>query len=386
MVGLLVNPTTVYAELSLENNRTAFTFDDILLLPQVSEIESRTDCSLRSRLVGDIFLDTPFVAANMDTITDHRMMTAMANLGALAVLHRYMTVEEGLEQISLHLKLRNAFSYPVAYSVGVDDLERFHAYEYKISDYQESIGVEIPSIVFFDVAHGAGAGARRTMQKLSEEIIKRNRKCYLIGGNVCTAQTARELVYCGVDGIKVGVGGGSICTTRIVSGCGMPQLSAIQDVVGFLRPQRAIIDTFKKSRSGHPITIMADGGIRNSGDIVKAFWAGTDTVMLGSLLAGTDETPGVLLSGGFKRYDGMASKHPSGKKRTAEGVEATVPVKGRVSNVIEDLIGGVQSGMAYTNSRVITDLVGSPFVFVTQNSVAESRPHVNGSIVYKTKF
>jgi IMP dehydrogenase len=252
-----------------------------------------------------------------------------------------------------------------AVGVGKDALHRV--------DLLVDAGVDVIAI---DTAHGHTTNVIETVAKVK----KRHRGAQVIAGNIATAQAARDLIRAGVDAIKVGMGPGAICTTRVVAGAGVPQITAIMDCASVA------------AKAGIPL--IADGGIKFSGDIVKAIAAGADVVMIGSLFAGTDETPGeiVLYEGrSFKSYRGMGSieamkegsKDRYGQdeviedsKLVAEGIEGRVPYKGRVADSIYQLIGGLRAGLGYCGTRTLDDLkTQSRFMLVTAAGLRESHPH-----------
>ncbi|ARU91145.1 inosine 5'-monophosphate dehydrogenase [Spiroplasma clarkii] len=249
-----------------------------------------------------------------------------------------------------------------AVGIGPDTMDRVKAL----------VGVEV-DVVVVDSAHGHSEGILKTVQAIK----KVYPKLELIAGNICTAAGAQALYEAGANGIKVGIGPGSICTTRVIAGVGVPQITAINDVYTWAQ--------------GKPVTIIADGGIKYSGDIVKALAAGAHSVMLGSIFAGTEETPGeeIVVNGKkYKTYVGMGSMvamkrgskdryfQKDVKKLVPEGIEARVPFKGKLHEVVFQLVGGLRSGMGYTGSETITALrTQAQFVKITSASLKESHPH-----------
>ena len=256
------------------------TFDDVLLVPQHSEISSRRHPSLKSKVTKNFELDTPVITANMDTITELEMAKAMAKLGGLGIIHRFMTTEEQGQQIKdlVQFQEDNNINLPVAASIGVkeDGMKR--------ADYLVDCGAKILTI---DIAHGDSVMMLETLKYVKNKFPNID----VIAGNVATAGGVRRLIEAGADAVKVGIGPGSMCTTRIITGHGVPQLSAIAMCV--------------EEANKHEIPVIADGGIKTSGDMVKSFCAGASTVMVGSLVSGTLETPGELKSG-MKQYRGTA--------------------------------------------------------------------------------
>jgi IMP dehydrogenase len=342
--------------------QTGLTFDDVLIVPKRSSIHSRKDVSLKTRLVGDLTLELPIISANMDTVTELPMATAMAGLGGMGVIHRF------IPDAQTHADLVSRQPAPRVMAIGVKpgDLD-------KVALVKECQGVLI------DVAHGHSDRVLETIHDLRE----RFPGMWVIAGNVATAEGAWDLLEAGAHAIKVGVGPGAVCTTRIVTGCGVPQLTAILKVRAALNRWWDVERRKSRPRAQHPPTLIADGGIRNSGDIVKALVAGADTVMIGSLFAGTDEAPGeVIYEDGkaYKLYRGMASAGAMqvvGADRTPEGISTLIPYKGPLAALIRELDGGIRSGLSYCNSASIEDLHQQTIELtrVTPASQSESKPH-----------
>ena len=334
------------------------TFDDVLLAPKGSGVYSRKNVDLTANLFGSININTPIISANMDTVTEHMMADTIQALGGLGLIHRFLKPDEQLRQIKLLNGVR-------ILTIGVkpEDLKTLE----RALDYIDG--------VLIDVAHGHSDRVVQLIQK-----IKHDYDIPVIAGNVATYQGARDLVMAGADSIKVGVGPGSVCTTRIVTGCGVPQLTAIMEV-------RRAIDMTRgphEASTGFEPTLIADGGIRTSGDIVKALAAGADTVMIGSLFAGTDEAPGAKLVGPdgkhYKTYRGMASKNAQlsiGVDRTAEGVEVTIPYKGSVIPIFNELVDGIKSGLSYLNCHSLAELREADIEMyrMSHAGFVESHPH-----------
>jgi IMP dehydrogenase len=331
------------------------TFDDVLLKPQKSRFKSRLDPNiLLDNFIGEI----PIISANMDTVTGVDMAKEMHALGGLGILHRfYNTLDEYASVIAEVC----ATTYKPAFSVGCGD---------KWVDFTKNMLNNMQSattpIVCLDVAHGHMEQSLETiaaLRKLSD--------LYIIAGNVATGEAALDLAKLGANAVKVGVGSGSVCTTRIVTGHGIPQLSAIMNV------RRAFDDADVDCR------IIADGGIRNSGDIVKALAAGAEAVMLGNLLAGCDETPGEIFTtkdGSFKMYRGQSSRHflkDIGKVGVAaEGESIEMRAKGPTKNIIDELVGGIRSGLTYSGCGTISELQNKAvFVEISHHGYVESTPH-----------
>lgn len=335
----------------------AYTFDDVLLVPHHSKIASRADVDL-STMLGKMQLRLPILSANMDTVTETAMAEAMCARGGAGVLHRFASLETQEEWIHQLNCIHNP-SVPKILSVGLD---------VKLSWLYNLHATYNLSAVCIDVAHGDHV----RVIELLQQIRKRFPDLDIIAGNVATGEAAIRLVEAGANIIKAGVGPGSVCSTRIMTGHGVPQLSAILDVSEAL------------DVSGTRAHIIADGGIRNSGDIVKALAAGADAVMLGSLLAGTEESPGdIVMQDGqaFKAYRGMASYDVQKEKRAGqsprvEGVSAKIPFRGGVDHTLNVLENGIRSGLSYSGVRDLAELRDfAEFVVVTQNGVRESGTH-----------
>ncbi len=467
---------------------TALTYDDVLLVPQYSAVDSRRMLSTQTRLTNQITLQIPIVSANMDVVTESEMAIAMAREGGIGIIHRFLSIAEQARHID---RVKKAESFIVdkpitmteAHTVGdlkrvvdetgtggilildgnekligivttrdllfedddrksvtdvmtrpvhsappdttLKDAERL-LHEYRVEklplvDKNGNIAglvtlKDIMKITQFPMATkdakgrlavGAAVGVRdKEMRRveavlavgadcivvdiahgdshLEIDMIKNIRKHFpkvqIIGGNVATADGTKRLIDAGVDAVKVGVGPGSICITRIVAGSGVPQLTAV-------------IDCAKAAESAG-VPIIADGGIRQPGDVAKAIAAGAQTVMIGSLLAGTDESPGMIMTRRGHRYKasrGMASREANidrNKKEgndltqeeveeyVAEGVEAAVPYRGKAREVLTQLVGGLQSGMSYSGAQTIEDFQKKAvFVRMTGAGLKESGPH-----------
>ncbi|MGB0453363.1 MAG: IMP dehydrogenase [Bacteriovoracaceae bacterium] len=333
------------------------TFDDVLLIPQYSEISSRKIPILRSRVTKNYEIDVPIVTANMDTITEAEMACAMAKLGGLGSIHRFLSVEEQCKEIEKVRKFQdeNSLSTPIAASIGVKEEGRERA------KHLVEAGVQI---ITLDIAHGDSIMMMETLKYVKDNWPGVD----VIAGNVATPDAVARLAAAGADAIKVGIGPGSMCTTRIITGHGVPQLTAI----ALCAEEATKLD----------IPLIADGGIKTSGDVVKAFSAGAHSIMVGSLVSGTLETPGEI-KGGKKQYRGMASKAAQvswrgelPKGMAAEGVDTLIPCKGSVENVIEELTGGLRSGMTYLGVERISEMKQSAqFMEMSASGMSESKPH-----------
>lgn len=356
-------------------NSTALTFDDVLLVPAYSEVLPR-EVSTKARFTRNISLNIPIVSAAMDTVSEKAMAIMLARKGGISVVHKNMGIEAQARQI------REVKEYPaegdkipcldaegrlrVAAGVGItaDVLDRVTAL----------VEAGVDAIVL-DSAHGDSHGVVEALRKIKAVYPELD----TVVGNIATAEAAVRLIEAGADSLKVGIGPGSICTTRIIAGVGVPQISAIYDVA--------------KAAEGSGVPVIADGGLRYSGDIVKALAAGGDSVMIGSMFAGTDEAPGEIFEENgrkFKSYRGMGSVdamkagsrdryfqdgEDSTKKLVPEGVVARVPYKGSVGDIIYQLVGGIRSGMGYCGAADIDALHTARFVRITANGLVENHPH-----------
>lgn len=467
----------------------ALTYDDVLLVPQFSDVESRRKLSTQTRLTPKITLQIPIVSANMDTVTEAEMAIAMARHGGIGIIHRFMSIQEQVEQIE---RVKRAESFVVdepitlttKHTVGdarrlmeetgtggiliLDEAQRLvgivtsrdmlfeeddrrplteimshhlitapagttlqeaaeilHRHRIEKLPLVDEAGALVGLITLKDIlkitqfpkatkdakgrlAVGAAVGVKEREMKRVEALLEAGADCIvvdiahgdsqlevnmirairrhfpeaqIIGGNVATGEGTQRLIDAGADAVKVGVGPGSICITRLVAGAGVPQLSAVMECAAVARPQG--------------IPIIADGGIRTSGDIVKALAAGASTVMIGSLLAGTDESPGLMMTRKGHRYKvsrGMASLQANIARKVregegwitqeeiedyvSEGVEAAVPYRGPVREVLTQLTGGIQSGMSYCGAHSIDELYEKAvFVRITAAGWKESQPH-----------
>ncbi len=336
----------------IKNRGRGLTFDDVLIVPARSDVRSRRDPRLTTRLTKNIQIEIPIISANMDTVTEYDMALAMHQLGGLGILHRFISIEE---QATQSRKLREAGVKNISASVGVGD-------EFK-SRAQALIEAGV-NLITIDIAHGHSVQMMETMKWLKDT----HPNIEIIAGNLATPDAARDLIESGADAIKVGIGPGSMCTTRIITGCGVPQLTAV-----------ALAAEIAES---YGVPVIADGGIRTSGDMVKAFAAGASVVMLGSMLSGTIETPGEIKNG-KKQYRGMASRSAQDSWRggvpqgmAPEGESTQVSVKGHVKDVILEVTGGIRSGMSYVNATTIQEIHEKAlFMEMSASGVAESRAH-----------
>lgn len=467
----------------------ALTYDDVLLVPQYSEVASRRKISTKTRFTAKIHLQVPIVSANMDTVTESDMGIAMAHAGGIGIIHRFMSTDEQVRHV-MRVKKSESFvvdnpitlkgtntigdvirlveetdtggivildhEKKVAGIVTTRDLlfeknmdkqlaevmstevitasadttiteaeKILHEHRIEKLPLVDSNGVLTGLITVKDImklekfplatkdgrgrlAVGAAVGVKSAELNRVERLLEAGADCIvvdiahgdsrqeieiissirnnfpqaqIVGGNVATAEGTQRLIDAGADAVKVGVGPGSICITRMVAGAGVPQLTAVMNCAAIAYPQG--------------IPIIADGGIRTSGDIVKALAAGASTVMIGSLLAGTDESPGFLMTRQGHRYKasrGMASLQANIARKAreseseftveeiedyvSEGVEAVVPYRGSAQELLKQMVGGLQSGMSYTNAHSIDELYEKAvFVRITPVGLQESRPH-----------
>ena len=343
--------------------KEALTFDDVTLVPKYSEIlPSGVDTSIK--LTKFLKLKIPLLSSAMDTVTESKMAIAIGRAGGIGVIHRNLDIKKQILEIQKVKK--HKILVGAAVGAGPKEFERASA-----------ILKENVDLIVVDTAHGHTKKVSEIIRFIKK---KKNKKTALCAGNVATAQAAKFLKKLGVDIIKVGIGPGSICTTRLVAGIGVPQLSAILNVRNGVRDKN--------------VKIISDGGIKYSGDLAKAFAAGADAVMIGSLFAGTDETPGKLIKKNgklFKSFRGMGSvgamnkgsadryfqsKQKDISKYVPEGVEGLAKYKGKVSTVIYKLVGGLRSSMGYLGSKQIKYLRKNPqFVKITKAGFYESMVH-----------
>ncbi|MGB8646915.1 MAG: IMP dehydrogenase [Anaerolineae bacterium] len=465
------------------------TYDDVLLVPQHSDVVSRRKLSILSRLTNKITLQIPIVSANMDTVTESEMAIAMAREGGIGIIHRFMTIDEQVQQIKRvkksesfvvdapitlrddssieaarqivdetgtggllivdgenvlvgivttrdllfepgnHRTVREVMRHEVVTAPPGTTLEQAQQILHEnrieklplVNDRQQVVGLitlkDITKLAQYPratkdergrLAVGAAVGVKEQDLKRVDCVLQAGADCIvvdiahgdsrqelemiaqirkhfphaqIIGGNVATAEGTKRLIDAGVDAVKVGVGPGSICITRVVAGSGVPQLTAV-------------IDCVEAARSAD-IPIIADGGIRQPGDAAKALAAGASTIMIGSLLAGTDESPGLMMTRKAHRYKvsrGMASLQANVARKqregdagitqeeiddyVSEGVEAAVPYRGRAREVLTQLVGGIQSGMSYSGAHDLKEFSDKAiFVQMTGSGLQESLPH-----------
>jgi len=331
------------------------TFDDVILVPGYNGIRSRQNVTTSIEF-SDRTFDIPLISSNMDTITESKMANAITSLGGMSILHRFLTIEEN---VKLFKEVKHPDKVGISIGIGKDGILR-----------AEALLAAGASIICVDVAHGHSKEVNRTIRSLRE--MERD-NILIVAGNVATYAGADYLAAAGADAIKVGIGGGSVCSTRIKTGFGVPQLSSLQDCRKVDR------------------LLISDGGVRFPADAVKALAAGADFVMMGGIFAGTEETPGETIEKTgpdgakirFKRFRGMASREAQedymgsmSEWKTAEGISVDVPCCGSVKDVVRDLMGGIRSGMTYCGAETIKDLQRkAQFMEVTPAGRTEGTPH-----------
>jgi IMP dehydrogenase len=401
--------------------KRALTYDDVNIVPKYSELESRDKVKLNTRFTKNTELTIPIVASPMDTITEEDMAEEMLEWGGVGVIHRFNTIEEQSRMMkSLHYKWDSWFD--IGTNIRGDDEERTLEKEWQewwdsvrhwnhpptksdwkdlkdrfwwadsmirdektwkkrplcaaigvTGDYKERAQELVKNgcnVLLIDIAHGHHVLVKNVIEELRNEF---GEDVEIIGGSIATKEAAKELCEWGVDGLRVGIGNGSLCETRIRTGVGIPQFSALLDVC-------SITDDYN-------VPVIADGGIRNVGDICKGLGCGADSVMLGSLLAGTKETPGDVTKVGewpnerlYKKYRGSASidsKGDRGEFRNIEGNSKIIPYKGKVKRIISDIRDGISSSCSYVGASNLLDFQSKcEFVQVTQAGVVEAKPHL----------
>ena len=343
--------------------KKCYTYDDVNIIPKFSEIKSRGDITLKTRFTKNTNLDIPIVSAPMDTITESDMAISMMSLGGVGVIHRFMSIEEQENKVlDVHFhresQPRGLYNHqPICAAVGIKDdyLER-----------SERLVENGCDVLLIDVAHGH----HERVGKVIDEIKKNIQGVEVIAGNIATGEGARFLCEQGADGIRAGIGNGSLCETRIRTGVGVPQVSALLDIVN-------VCDKFD-------VPVIADGGIRYIGDVCKGLACGADSVMLGSLLSGTKETPGTIEKIGkwpneqlFKKYRGSASRDSKGSDKNVEGNHKVIPYKGKTIRILSDIKDGIRSSFSYVGANNLSEYHSKvEFVEVTQSGVKEAHPHL----------
>ena len=346
--------------------KKSLTYDDIQLVPRYSQIPSRNDIKLHTLLSRRYGLLNPIVASPMDTVCELEMAYKMFKLGGVGCIHRFNSIEEQSNIVKqLYEKIFSSDVVPkepwavgcgippimAAIGVSEDDKER-----------ATQLVKEGCNVLLIDVAHGHHKNVKKMLEWCKQNL---DEKVDIIAGNIATKQAALDLEEWGVDGLRVGIGGGSLCTTRLKTGFGIPNVSCLEEVISVAKTP-----------------VMADGGIRSSGDISKALALGASQVMLGSLIAGTDEAPGQIIettNGLYKRYRGSASletKVTHGQQtRNVEGESTTIPYKGGVKFIVNGLIDGVKSALSYGGAKDLEHFNPS-YVLVTNSGINEAKPHL----------
>ena len=354
--------------------KEALTFDDVTMAPKYSEVlPSEVDTS--TILSNNLTLKIPLLSSAMDTVTESKMAIAIAKAGGIGVIHRNLNIKKQIEEIKKVKRLKLLVG--AAVGAGPSELKR-----------AEAILKEKVDLIVVDTAHGHSKKVAEIIKAIKK---MKTKKTALCAGNIATAEAAKFLTKLGVDIVKVGIGPGSICTTRLVAGIGVPQLSAILEV--------------KKGIKNKKVKIISDGGIKYSGDLAKALSAGADAIMIGSLFAGSRETPGKLIKKNgklFKNFRGMGSvgamnkgsadryfqtKHKDASKYVPEGVEGFVKYKGEVKSIIYKLIGGLKSSMGYLGAKKVPNLKKNPnFVKITKAGFYESMVHNVDEVTNDNKY
>ena len=334
-----------------------YSFEDVLIVPKYNKIISRKEVSVKTKVTKNYEIDIPILVANMDTTCEAEMAIAIGKLGGLGVIHRFNTIKDQAKQIA-QVKKHKLIS---AAALGVKDCE-------ERLDALVKAGV---NIIVLDIAHGHSKYAGKTVEFIKNKYPKID----VMAGNIATKDAAEYLLTKGADAIKIGVGPGSMCTTRIMTGAGVPQITSIMDAY--------------EATQGR-IPICADGGIRNPGYLVKALGAGANTIMSGSIFAGTKESPGKLIKQKgkyFKLYRGMASYDATLKKKkldgksekeiiSIEGEKTLLPYKGPIEPIVKKYLGGLVSGMTYIGAKEMDSFIGKvDFIEISAAGHKESIAH-----------
>ena len=397
--------------------KTYLTYDDVNIIPKYSELGSREDVKLNTRFTKNTELQIPIVTSPMDTVTELDMAKFMLDWGGVGVIHRFMSIEKQSkmmnslfdqwksfwtpfyeehnttheEEYNEWLKQVSLWNSPPTKSDWVDLKERFGFVDERIQmddewlsrplcgaigvtgDYKERAQELVKNgcnVLLIDIAHGHHVLMKKAIEELKNEF---GRNVEIIGGSIATKRAAKDLCDWGYDSIRVGIGNGSLCETRIRTGVGVPQFSALVDVC-------SVADN-----AGVPV--IADGGCRYVGDVAKSLGVGADSVMLGSLLSGTKETPGETIKQGewpneklYKKYRGSASldsKSDRGESNNIEGNSTLIPYKGKVKRIISDISDGIRSSCSYVGAGNLLDFQSKcEFVQVTQSGIIEAKPHL----------
>jgi IMP dehydrogenase len=318
----------------MDDIRTGLSYGDVLLVPQRSGVDSRGDVDLSTHLTDDIPLEVPLLSAPMDTVTEHETAIALSEAGGFGTVHRFLAVEEQAAEV----RTASEAGARVGAALGLDEATL---------DRAEAVLTAGADCLVVDVAHGH----LEACLSLTDELSGAFPDVPLVVGNVATPEGVTDLAAAGADCVKVGIGPGSHCTTRKVAGAGVPQLTAVDDCAD--------------AAAAHGVRTIADGGIRGSGDAVKALMAGADTVMMGSLFAGTDEAPVPIVEVDGERYKrsrGMATTAAAegrtdkdSRPEADEGIEALTPYKGSLDAVVREFCAGIRSGLSYCGGHAIPD-------------------------------
>jgi|SaaInlStandDraft_3_1057020.scaffolds.fasta_scaffold32260_2 IMP dehydrogenase len=357
--------------------KKTYTFDDVSIQPEFSTISSRSNCNVETKLSRNFKMRIPIIATPMDTITETEMGVQMDYLGGLGIIHRFMSIEEQCKMVTWinhdgHVGIGNTFQKPylpenvlpkvIGAAIGVNNIERARA-----------LLKAGANLLMIDVAHADHQLVLDMIELLVK--LKDEYDFDILAGTIATSGAAKRLIKAGVDGLVVGVGGGSLCETRIRAGVGIPMITSISDVadaIEFMDPE---------------VSLIATGGMRTPGDVAKAIAAGADCVMLGSMLAGTRETPGAIHKSGtygkdvlFKSYRGSASpdsKRDRGETKNVEGNSTTIPYRGSVVRIVNEIIEGLQSSMSYVGTDSMGDFKAQAIlVEISQSGVMEAKPHL----------
>ena len=344
--------------------KKCYTYDDVNIIPKYSEIEHRDKINISTRLTKKTIIDIPIVTSPMDTITEYDMALEMMKLGGVGVVHRFMSIDEQVEIIKELKKIRDVnieiVNSSICAAIGVTD------------DYIERAQDLVKNgcnVIVIDVAHGH----HKLVGEAIEKIKTRLSSVEVIAGSVATAESCEYLCEKGADSIRVGIGNGSLCETRIRTGVGIPQVTALLDCI-------SVADTY-----GCPT--IADGGVRNIGDVCKGLACGADSIMLGSLLSGTKETPGEIEKVGkwpneqlYKKYRGSASldsKKAKGDKKNVEGNHKVIPYKGKVKRIITDIQEGIRSSFSYVGANNLSEFHSKvELIQITRAGNIEGQPHL----------
>ena len=333
---------------------TGFSFDDVLIVPKYNKVLSRKDVIFKTKVTRNYEIDIPLIAANMDTICEAEMAITLGKLGGLGVIHRFLTIEKQVKQVEEVKK----YGIIAAAAIGVKDVQ-------ERAEALVNAGV---NILVIDIAHGHSKYAGKTLDFIKEKYPQID----VMAGNIATKDAAEYFLSKGADAVKVGVGPGSLCTTRLMTGAGVPQLTAIMDVYEATKGE---------------IPICADGGVKKPADIIKVIGAGADTVMCGFIFSGTHETPGEIIEKNNKKFKlnrGTASYDVALKKAeldgekdrkiiNIEGEKTLIPYKGPIAPIIEEYLGALASGMTYLGAREMKNITGkADFIQITNSGIKES--------------